>query len=352
MFCLSVFMLRGGIGVIMEKHKITIVGGAGFIGSALARYFSKEFNVQVLDKNPLPESLEEKVEYQQCDIRSYDEVEQGLQNSDLVIHTAIVQIPLINETKRLGYEVNVLGTQNICKAVDKSPSIKGMILAGSWHLFGERGLKGVIDEGFGFRPDKVEDRARLYAFSKIAQETIVRFYDEMSEKIYGVIRLGTVLGEGMPEKTAANLFITKGLKGEPLTPYKHSMYRPMLYIDINDVCAAFGAYAGKILRGEVPKGVDSFAHIVNLCYPEPITILELATTVKDAITECSRNKIIPEIKIVATGQPNLFTAKNKELIKVDIRKAMKLLGSKKLKSLKESVERIVKSRTSKTQFPS
>ena len=328
----------------MNNHKITIVGGAGFIGSALTGHFSKEFKVQVLDKNPLPKSLEGKVEYQQCDIRNYDEVEQGLKNTDLVIHAAIVQIPSINEERRLGYEVNVLGTQNICEVVEKSPSAKGMILAGSWHLFGERGLKGVIDEGFGFRPDKVEDRARLYAFSKIAQETVVRFYDEMSEKIYGVIRLGTVLGEEMPEKTAANLFITKGLKGEPLTPYKHSMYRPMLYVDINDVCAAFGTYAEKILRGGISRGGSSLVHIVNLCYPEPTTILELAMMVKDAITTYSRNKKIPEIKIVDAGQPNLFAAENKGLIKVDVRKTMELLGPRKMKSPKESIERIVKNR--------
>ena len=331
-------------GVIMNKHEITIVGGSGFVGSALARYFNKEFKVRVLDKNPLPKSIERKVEYQQCDIRNYDEVERGLENTDLVIHAAIVQIPLINEEKRLGYEVNVLGTQNVCRVVDENPSIKGMILAGSWHLFGERGLEGVIDEGFGFRPDRVEDRARLYAFSKIAQETVVRFYDEMSEKIYGIIRMGTVLGEGMPEKTAANLFITKGLKGEPLTPYKHSMYRPMLYVDINDICAAFGAFVKKILGDEVQNGESSLAHVVNLCYPEPVTILELAMMIKDAIANYSENKIIPEVKIVETGQPDLFTAENKDLIRVNVRKAIEFLGLKKLKSPKESVERIVKNR--------
>lgn len=331
----------------MNKHKITIVGGAGFVGSSLAKYLSREFKVQILDKNPLPKGLEKKIDYQRCDIRSYNEVKRGLKDTDLVIHAAIVQIPLINEAKKLGYEVNVLGTQNICEVVYNSSSIKGMILAGSWHLFGERGLEGVIDEGFGFRPDKVEDRARLYTLSKIAQETMVRFYDEISEKIYGIIRLGTVLGEGMPEKTAANLFITKGLKEEPLTPYKHSMYRPMLYVDMGDVCAAFGTYADKILRGEVSKGESSLAHIVNLCYPEPVTILELATMIKDAITSYSKNNIIPEIKIVETEQQNLFAAEDKELIKVDVRKAIEFLGLRKLKSPKESVERIVKGRMPK-----
>ena len=45
----------------------------------------------------------------------------------------------------------------------------------------------MINEDFGFRLDKEEMRARRYAFSKVAQEATVRFYDEMSEKIYYVI---------------------------------------------------------------------------------------------------------------------------------------------------------------------
>ena len=331
----------------MNRHKIAIVGGAGFIGSALAKHFSERFGVRVLDKSPLPKELGGKVEYQQRDVRNYSEVEQGLKDTDLVIHTAIVQIPLINEAKGLGYEVNVLGTQNLCKVVDETPSIKGMILAGSWHLFGERGLKGIIDEGFGFRPDKVEDRARLYALSKIAQETIVRFHDEISKKIYGVIRMGTVLGEGMPEKTAANLFISKGLKGNPLTPYAHSMYRPMLYVDINDVCSAFEAYAKKILNNEISKEGGSLAHVVNLCYPEPVTILELANFVKDLITKHSKGKIVPEVKIVDTGQPSPFTTEDKELIKVDIGKVARFLGFKKLTSPRKSLEKIVKHKIKK-----
>jgi hypothetical protein len=55
----------------------------------------------------------------------------------------------------------------------------------------------------------------------------------MTPKIFGIIRMGPVLGEGMPEKTAANIFIENGVAGKPLTPFKNSMYRPMSYADIN-----------------------------------------------------------------------------------------------------------------------
>ena len=326
------------------KHKIGIIGGAGFIGTSLARRFAENFEVKILDVKAPQKDLEEVVTYTRCDIRDYGEVIKGLDDVNLVIHAAIVQIPLINEQRRLGYEVNVIGTQNVCKALEKNPDVKGMILAGSWHTVGERELRGIVDEEFGFRPDKVEDRARLYALSKIAQESIVRFYDEMSDKIYGIIRMGTVLGEEMPKETAANIFIERGLKGEAITPYKHSVHRPMLYANIGDISRAFETYAKKILANEIEKSDNSLAHIVNVYYPEPITILELAEIVKESIIECTSGKVMPKIEILDKGIPPLFNGEGKYRIKVNVEKARLLLGLEKLKSPKESVTEIVKLR--------
>lgn len=320
---------------------IGIVGGSGFIGASLGRQLSKNFDVKILDVKP-PQGTLDGISFAFCDVRSFEDLKKHLEDVDLVIHTAIVQIPLINEQKRLGYEVNVLGTQNICEVVDKNPRIKGMILAGSWHTIGERELKGLINEEFGLRPDKVEERARLYALSKIAQESIVRFYDEMSDKVFGIIRMGTVLGEGMPEKTAANIFIEKGLKGEALTPYKHSMYRPMLYVAISDACLAFERYAMKILNGDIEKQGNSLAHIVNVYHPNPITILELAKIVQKAIIKNTKGALQPKIEIVDTGQKPLFSEDEKNQVKVDMTKAIKFLGLNRLKSPEEAIDDVVR----------
>ena len=331
----------------MERYKVAVIGGAGFVGFSLAKHLSPLFDVEILDiKKPKKGKLDNCV-FKLCDIRDCTQVKRALADVDLVIHTAIIQIPLINENKRLAYEVNLLGTHNVCKTVDELPNVRGMILAGSWHTIGEKELSGVINEEFGFRPDKVEDRARLYALSKVAQESIVRFYDEMSDKIYGIIRTGTVLGEGMPEKTAANIFITRGLRGEPITPYKHSMYRPMLYVDIEDVCRAYEIFAKKILNGELEKTGNSLSHIVNVYYPKPITILELAKIVRDTIVKYTDGKTNPRIEIIDQGRPLLFTKEDKyKIIKVDITKAKKLIGLKKLTSPTESIEKIIKNRLS------
>jgi len=328
----------------MSKCDVAIVGGSGFIGSSLATHLGKTFKIRVIDQKRPPETLEGKVEFSLCDIRSYDELKNSLKNVQLVIHTAIVQIPLINERKRLGYEINILGMQNVCEAVEENEDLKGLILAGSWHVVGERELRGVINEEFGFRPDKIEERARLYALSKIAQETIVRIYDETSSKVYGVIRMGTVLGEGMPKETAANLFITRAIKGEPITPYSHSMHRPMLYVGITDVCKSFETFAKKILNGEVSKDEGSLGHIINLVWPKPITIIELAQIVKDAVTKYSRNRIKPQIKTIDTGKPNLYSPKDKERLKVDLTRAREFLGIKEMMSPEQSIAQIIKKR--------
>jgi nucleoside-diphosphate-sugar epimerase len=328
----------------MYPWKIGIVGGSGYVGSALAKHLSSSFSVKIVDVIEPKHLGGNNIVFERCDVRQQKDVENALRDVDLVIHTAIVQIPKINEQKRLAYEVNILGTQNVCEVAHKISKIKGLILASSWHTIGEREIEGIINEEFGFRPDKVEDRARLYALSKIAQEVVVRYYDEMSDKIYGIVRMGTVLGEGMPEKTAANLFIESGLKGKPITPFKHSMFRPMLYVDILDACKAYENFSIKILRDEIRKQSNSLTHIVNVYYPEPVTILELAEIVKDSIIRHSHGMIQPKVEIVDTGQPNLFDIGGKKKVRVDISKAMIFLGLDKLKSPRESIDEIVSSR--------
>jgi UDP-glucose 4-epimerase len=324
------------------KPKIAITGGAGFIGKSLARHLSEKFQVRILDIQKPSRDLEGFVGYTFCDIRNFHEARNALKGADFVIHTAIVQIPLINEQKSLGYAVNVVGTQNVCEAVEKNPRIKGMILAGTWHTIGERDLQGTIDEEFGFRPDKVEDRARLYALSKMAQEAIVRYYDEMSSKIYGIIRMGTVLGVDMPRETAASIFIRKGLLGEPITPFRHSMHRPMLYVDIGDICKAYENYASGVLNGKIGKGENSLVHIVNVYFPQPMTILELAETVCKTITECTHGKTKPKVEILDKGLPPLFREDDKKRIRVSVEKARVLLGLEKLTSPEVALRRIIR----------
>jgi len=325
------------------KMKIAVIGGSGFVGSNIARSLSSNFQIRILDMHPPPPDLAE-LEFQQCDVRTYDNVSKALLGTDLVVHTAIIQIPLITKMKRYAYEVNVLGTQNVCKAVDETDSIKGVLLTGSWHVMGERELQGKIDEAFGYRPEMVDSRAREYVLCKTAQEAIMNLYNQMSSKAYAIIRTGTVLGEGMPKETAANIFISNALDGKSITPFSHSSARPMLYVDIQDVCAAFTSLSRMILQGRIEKKEEDDYRTVNTFYPDFVTIAELAQIVKDSVHKISNGSIDPEIKIVDTGQPKQTYFSGSDKPTIDVTRAQKLLGVKQLTHPRVSIDRIVKCR--------
>ena len=120
----------------------------------------------------------------------------------------------------------------------------------------------------------------------------------------------------------------------------------MLYVDIDDICRAFEAYVKKILDKKIQKNGNSLAHIVNVYYPNAITILELAETVRESILEYTNGKVRPKIEIIDNAISPLFTKEDKNQIKVDLSKARGFLGLKILTSPKESIRKIVKLRVS------
>ncbi len=329
----------------MDKPLVVVFGGSGIVGFSVAEHLCStgQYRARIADVRE-PPSLAPGMEFVRCDVRDQGAVERALSGADVALNMAIIQIPAINERRRLAYEVNVLGTINICEAVAESPTVEGMIQAGSWHVFGDVGLRGTIDEGFGFRPDKVEPRARLYALHKVGQEVLVRIFDEMSDKVFGVIRQGTVLGERMPEKAAASIFIKQALSGGPITPYKHSAYRPMLFTYMGDVCRGYEAFVEKILNGTVRNTGSSLAKVVNICYPEPIIVLELAELIRDLVEELSGGRLRPEVQVVDKGLPTLFSPEDKHMIKVDVSKAKEFLGLTELTSPEQALREVIGAR--------
>ena len=322
---------------------IAIIGGSGFVGSSLSKHLSARYNVTVLDRIP-PRNFKN---FKLCDIRDQRSLARALRGFDLVINTAIIQVPQINANKRAGYEVNVLGTQFICDAVENIESITGLVHASSWHVFGETSIQGVLNEEFGYHPDKIEDRAKFYALCKIAQEAVIRLMGEMSRKSYGIIRLGTVLGDSMPKQTAANVFIENSLAGLPMTPFKHTQHRPMIYVDIRDVCKAFESFANKVCDDQT--GRERSAKVVDLFASPPVTIIELARIIRRKLIRLTHGRKSPKIKVIDKGIEPLYSPKDKKLIKVDVSEARKFLGLKKLLSPSRSIEQILKNRLSTVQ---
>lgn len=324
----------------MTSRSIAVIGGAGFVGSSLASYLSRSFDVTVLDI-ARPQGFSGK--FIASDIRDGPSLIENLNGFSLVINAAIVQVPEINDRKRLGYEVNVLGIQNVCEAVESVESMRGLLHISSWHVFGEEGLRGTLNEESPFCPDKIDKRARLYALCKIAQEAVVRIVEDSSRKFYGLIRVGTILGEGMPKQTAANVFIEKALHDEPLTPFKDSQYRPMLYVDIQDVCETFATFSSLILQDGFSKNRLQ-EKVINLMWPLPITIIELAKIIQEVVTEATSGRRQPQIRVIDNGIPSRFTPKDKERFKADVGRALRFLKRRELTSPEDSLRRIIQRR--------
>ena len=142
----------------------------------------------------------------------------------------------------------------------------------------------------------------------------------------------------MPEQTAANIFISNAVKGMPMTPYKHTRHRPMLYVDIGDVCRAFEAYAMIALRQT--KDIPA-TNTVNLMHPSPITILQLARIVRRKFANLAKTRHGPRIEIVDKGIAELYSPRESKLFRVDVSKARKLLGGTALICPENSIERIL-----------
>jgi len=325
-----------------SSKALVIFGGSGFIGGAVATFLRAKYHVTVADIRPPAES--NGVSFIQCDVREKAQVDEALKKASVALYLSIVQIPEINAERLLGYEVNVLGLENVCKGILGSPTAKGMVLAGTWRIFGDKALAGRVDEGFGSRPDAALETARVYVMSKVIQESVVRYYDEMAigtGKVFGVLRLGTVLGVGMSDVHVSSHFVEEGVHGRALRPYRHSMHRPILYVDIEDVCKGFAAFINSIVTGEGGHNVGSLAHVANLFWPEPVSVLDLAKLIKDEVRRQTSRKISPRITLEDKDLPVDYAESDKRAFHVDSSRSMRFLGLNSLVTPKESVGKLV-----------
>jgi UDP-glucose 4-epimerase len=302
--------------------EIGVVGGSGFIGNSIARFLSKEHKVRIIDINTI--KTEGNLTFKKCDVLDQKSLENSLKGCDVVIDTHIIQIPRINEIKELAFNINVNGTKNVCEFCRKNDS--KLILTGSWHVYGEPPFeKTLIDEEYGYHPEKVSERAKFYVINKIMQEMWVRSYSEIYGIKAGILRLSTVLGQGMPEKTAANIFINQALKNEDITPFRDTRHRPMLYVDVKDVTEAIR---------RLIQILNSKCEIMHIAYPEPVTILELSEMVKKLSNSKSKIKVVNNVE-------DIFKPEDKKYCHMDLTRLKTKLKIEKLISVEDSLKRII-----------
>ena len=173
--------------------KFVVTGGAGFIGSHIAKFLvNSGHTVSVIDnlyrgKEQNLQEIMPKIDFHQIDILDFDQIRNIVKNSDGVFHqVALTSVSESYLQKEKYFEVNVKGTENIFKLA-KEYDFK-VVYASSSSVYGNP--KTIpITEDFEQKP------INPYGMTKLEDELLAEKYWNLGVKIIG-LRYFNVFGPG------------------------------------------------------------------------------------------------------------------------------------------------------------
>lgn len=164
--------------------KISVIGGAGFIGTALCRLLKSEgLDFEIIDLKP---SNSFPANSKTVDIRDHSLLRLAI-SGDVIVHLAAVHRDDVIDG-RLYYETNVDGTQNIC-TIASERNIKKIIFTSSVAVYGFAPV--------GTREDGAINPFNHYGTSKFkGEEVLEAWHSEEQNSALVIVRPTVVFGEG------------------------------------------------------------------------------------------------------------------------------------------------------------
>ncbi len=260
--------------------KIVITGGAGFIGSHFAEYFSARGDeVHVIDnlrsgyeKNINPFNLA----FHKVSITNKSAVDEILENAEVVVNlAALVSVPESIEKPYETVEINVKGLLNILEA-SKKHGVKKIIHASSAAIYGDNPEQ---PKRISMKPEPKTP----YAITKLDGEYYLRMYAEEFGLNTTSLRFFNVYGPRQDPKSqyaaAVPIFIDKAVKGEDLVIFGDGE-QSRDFIFVKDVVRA----------GVLSMQFQGKGEVFNVATGKSVTINEIAKTIIE-ITG-SKSKIV------------------------------------------------------------
>ena len=221
-------------------QRVLVVGGAGYIGSALIpKLLAEGYYVRILDRmiygeEAIADYLQHpRVEIVRADFRQVDVVVQAMQHIDSVVHLgAIVGDPACDLNEQLTIDINLMATRMIAE-VAKGLGIQRFIFASTCSVYGAS--DELLDEHSLLNP------VSLYAKTKIASERVLlKMADEQFHPV--ILRFSTIYGLSGRTRfdLVINLLTAKAHFDGEITVSGGDQWRPFVHVDdaaLSVVCA-------------------------------------------------------------------------------------------------------------------
>lgn len=268
-----------------------ITGGAGFIGSHLARHLlAQGQRVEVIDDlstgsiaNLEPFKDDPAFAYQIADMRDLPLLAEMVDRADVIYHlAAAVGVRLIVESPVKTIETNVGCTEAVLKLANKKG--RKVIIASTSEVYGKSD-----QVPFGEDHDLVmgpTSKARWsYACSKAIDEFLALAYAKARRLPVVVVRLFNTVGPGQTGRYGMVLpnFVRQALKGQPITVYGDGT-QSRCFSEVGEVTGCLSALS------QCPEAVGQ---VVNVGSVQEISIMALAELVKELSGSDSPIKLIP-----------------------------------------------------------
>lgn len=314
----------------MGETKILITGGAGFIGSLLAKKLAFLGNrVVVLDnlskqihgERPIQTSytfknvIHSNIEFVEGDIKNLDLLKKLVKDCNIIYHMAAETGTGQSMYEISKYsEVNIHGTSLLFQAISdtKDHKIEKIIYASSRSIYGEgkyensegkifypdhrqleklkKGDFGIYNEKELLKPIPTDEDSKIhpssfYGLTKYIQEKIIHTLSKQFDIIPISLRLQNVYGEGQslinPYTGIISIFSSLLMANDEINVFEDG-FESRDFIHVEDVVEAF-----ILMKSEL---VDS-EKIYNVGFGKEISVLEVAETLKKLFDSKSKINI-------------------------------------------------------------
>jgi nucleoside-diphosphate-sugar epimerase len=215
----------------MDRKKILVTGGAGFIGSHLVKRLVKEnFDVIVIDNllrgNKIDSDTLGKIKFVEADVRDYDIVETNSIGCEYIFHlAAVLGVDIVADNPVETMEVEVVGTRNVCHAAMQN-GVRKVLYASTSGIYGHSAMESAVTENI------VVDPKTSYAMAKRFNEIyLVSFFEEKGLESVS-LRFFNVYGPNQDNRMVIPRFIEQAKAGEDITVFgSGKQTRDFTYID-------------------------------------------------------------------------------------------------------------------------